>query len=189
MTNPPRVGPRLGAILRDRRAWLAATVLAIAGVAAIVALTLRDDGAFEDTPDLAAVQGATAPAATVVVDATFDELAPGDCISALPETYVFGVDRIDCTEPHLLEVFAIFELPDAPTYPGDHELEAAAYDGCIERFEPYVGAPYFDPDTAYDVGHATPTLVTWEAEGDRTVICWTFPRNRLPLEGSARSSD
>ena len=186
MTNRPRQA----GLLRDRRVWLAAAVLAIAAVAVVAALTRGGDGASEDTPDLGGDQGAGGlVAATVVIDATFEELAPGDCISALPETYVLGVDRVDCAEPHLLEVFAIFDLPDAPTYPGDHELDAAAYDGCIERFEPYVGAPYFDPDTAYDVGHATPTLVTWEAEGDRTVICWTFPRNRLPLEGSARSSD
>jgi hypothetical protein len=168
----------------------AAAVLLLASVAALGVLGC--DAAPSPSPSAAPSASASSavatPAATPIADTRFDELAVGDCVADLPEVYVVAVARVACGEPHRLEVFAVFELPDDADYPGDRAVDAAAYAGCIARFSDYVGEEYFASDARYDVGHATPTLATWHDDGDRAVVCWVFPRDGSYVLGSVRAA-
>lgn len=113
------------------------------------------------------------------------EASVGDCFQS-PEsaTEVAELDKVDCGEPHDNEVFATFDLDDGD-FPSTAEIERLAQEGCIERFERYVGAP---PETT-DIGlfAITPNRRTWGA-GDREVICAAFALDGDDLEGSIKGA-
>ncbi|MEX2660017.1 MAG: septum formation family protein [Acidimicrobiales bacterium] len=109
------------------------------------------------------------------------EASVGDCFQS-PEssTEVAELDKVDCDEPHDNEVFATFDLDDGD-FPGTADVERLAQEGCIQRFERYVGAL---PETT-DLGlfSITPNRRTW-GTGDREVICAAFALDGDVLEGS-----
>jgi hypothetical protein len=169
-------------LLRDRRFQIGAGA-ALAVIVVIVAVLLSRGGG--GSPAASSQPGANGEA-EFVADTPFSALSPGDCIAGLPETYIYAVARVGCEEPHLLEVFALFDLAEAAPYPGDRAVADAADDGCVQRFDAYVGTPYLESEL--DVGHATPTGQTWDEEDDRTVICWTFARDGSLLSRSVADS-
>lgn len=103
-----------------------------------------------------------------------------------PDTFqeVTDVPVVDCSEPHDNEVIANFDIPDGP-YPGDSVVTSAAEDGCLERFEPYVGIDY--ASSVYVIGWLTPTASSWDG-GDREVICFASHVNDEKITGSVRGS-
>jgi len=100
------------------------------------------------------------------------ELQVGDCFDDPddPVEQLIEVPLIGCEEPHDNQVFALFDLPDGD-FPGDAEVADQARDGCLGRFEDYVGTPYADSELF--AAWLPPTQGSWEA-GDRQVVCVLF---------------
>ncbi len=106
---------------------------------------------------------------TILETVSTYDLAPGMCYE-YPAEYVGDVDLYDCAEPHLYEIFAVFDLEDpadAP-YPGDDEVYNRAYEACAPYFEPYVGIDY-DLSLLYYFAFY-PDESSW-ATGDREIAC------------------
>lgn len=99
-----------------------------------------------------------------------DDVEVGDCLLE-PDTAQFAsVTRVDCSEPHDLEVFAAITMGGV-AYPGDEQILDTASDRCSPLFEEYVGAPLTDSEWAVQVFAPGPDL--WD-DGDRTVHCSLF---------------
>lgn len=120
-----------------------------------------------------------------------DELQVGDCIdleAADAEPIEVGrARRIDCAEPHALEVFHVGSLnddPDAP-FPGDEAVLDGADQMCLAAFEPYVGAAYVD--STLEIAHLRPSEAVW-LSGDRSVRCAVQDRELEPLVGTVQGS-
>jgi hypothetical protein len=96
-------------------------------------------------------------------------LKTGECYTKPP---AFGLDatKLACTEPHDGEVFATFALT-SPTagYPGEHDLEASAKNGCESRRATTSGASVIPPVEA-TVAIFYPDTATWNA-GNHNAVC------------------
>lgn len=97
---------------------------------------------------------------------------------------VADVPIVECSEPHDNQVFAKFDLPDGD-FPGQAGVQASAEDGCIERFEDFVGLAY--ADSRYVASSLTPTDQTW-GDGDREVVCFLYDIDLQKLEGTAEGT-
>jgi len=91
-------------------------------------------------------------------------LAVGDCLLEPDGEEITSFTTTDCTEPHDLEVYAVFESGAL----GYEAIEAEASTRCINSFATYVGVDYFDSELQYD--WFQPTTETWD-DGDRAVQC------------------
>jgi hypothetical protein len=112
-------------------------------------------------------------------------LETGTCFDD-PESFeeVSDVPVVDCSEPHDNEVIGSFDLP-AGGYPGDAVVASRAEEGCLVRFEPYVGIDF--PSSIYDLGWFTPTSESWDV-GDREVICFVYDVTFARITGSVAGS-
>ena len=112
-------------------------------------------------------------------------LEVGDCFDEPDITAaVSDVPIVPCDQPHDNEVYAIYDLADGD-YPGQDAVETSALDGCLERFEPFVGRDY--ATSALDYFHLTPTVESWSA-GDREVICSVYRVDLEKMTGSMQGS-
>lgn len=112
-------------------------------------------------------------------------LETGTCFDD-PESFeeVTDVPVVDCAEPHDNEVIASFDLPTGG-YPGDAVVTSRAEEGCLVRFEPYVGIDF--ASSIYDLGWFTPSSESWDA-GDREVICFVYDVTLAKITGSVAGS-
>jgi|SRR5690625_4657087 len=94
----------------------------------------------------------------------------GACINSadLPDGEVDEINTVSCEEPHDLEVFHAFDLPEGD-YPGETAVEEKAGEECIAAFEEYVGIDYYDSELWITTIH--PTEETWNAVDDRELLC------------------
>lgn len=116
------------------------------------------------------------------------DLEPGMCFDAAAQsTELNTVPTVDCAKPHDFEVFDVFDLPSTMTFE-EAAIVAAAEEGCLARFEAYVGVDYYAPE-AENLGLNTLTPVSegWEA-GDFEVVCLIEPYSEDKLTGSVRNS-
>lgn len=123
-----------------------------------------------------ALAACTASVLTLDVGTCFDDPESFDEVTDVPVT--------DCADPHDNEVFSTFDIPDGD-YPGDEAVNAAAENGCLAAFEPYVGLDY--ASSVYDIGWFTPTQDSWDA-GDREVICFVYEVTFAKITGSVQGS-
>lgn len=112
----------------------------------------------------------------------FDDTGPPSDGSEVAE--VAEVPIVDCGAPHDNEVYATFELPDGQ-YPGEEQVVRLAEQGCLERFEGYVGTSYEQSELSLFT--LFPTEETWTAADDREVVCAVF-LDGGQLEGSVEGS-
>jgi hypothetical protein len=104
----------------------------------------------------------------------------GECFEEFEEGTSEDAPEVDCDEPHVVEVFHLFDVDDGD-FPGQDELTTEAQDVCQgEPFEDYVGVPY--DETSIGVAYLTPTEDSWEAD-DREVVCLVGLGGE-PVEGS-----
>lgn len=119
----------------------------------------------------------------------------GDCfrypeaiagVGAGQEYELSSVEGVACSDLHDGEVYALFDLPggDSAAYPGEAAVFDGAAQGCIERFETYVGIGYYSSPT-WDISPLYPTAVGWEQIDDREVVCVIVPIDGAPTTGSA----
>ena len=90
-----------------------------------------------------------------------------------------------CSEPHDNEVFALFDV-SMSEFPGDEEISALADDGCLERFESYVGRSY--EESVLAITHLVPTAESWANADDREIVCVAYHMEFDKLEGSVRGT-
>lgn len=149
----------------------------------VLGSTFVESGAMKNRTSLGILVAAcmvTAACASSVLT-----LDTGTCFDD-PESFeeVTDVPVVDCSESHDNEVIGSFDLP-AGEYPGDPAVASGAEEGCLARFEPYVGTDY--PSSAYDLGWFTPTSDSWDA-GDREVICFVYDVTLAKIIGSVAGS-
>jgi hypothetical protein len=120
-------------------------------------------------------------------DLSVYELRAGDCFNGGQrvaeevgkERTVKQVTAVPCDHAHENEVFAVFDHP-APAdaaFPGEEAVNKVAQDGCLERFEPYVGRPYAGSDL--QVAVIAPGETSWKEEHDRAVACILYGEESL----------
>ena len=98
-------------------------------------------------------------------------LSAGDCINEWTADFddtVSTVPKIDCEEPHDLEVYHEAVLDEAGDYPGDEAVGELVHEECAEAFEPFVGAPW--EESALDISILYPTEDSWNS-GDFGYLC------------------
>ncbi len=120
-------------------------------------------------------------------DLSVYELRTGDCFNGGErvaeetgqERTVETVTAVPCAQAHDNEVFAVFKHPAkaAAPFPGEEAVNKIAQDGCLERFEPYVGRPYDGSDL--QVAVIAPGEESWKEEDDRAIACIVYGDGRL----------
>ena len=114
------------------------------------------------------------------------DLEEGDCFGAASGEQVETVNVVDCDEPHVYEVFSLFDYEgDGDDYPGEETVQAFADVGCDADFEEFVGIDY--QSSSWYITSVTPSEETW-AEGDREVVCTLNLEDRSEVTGSAEGS-
>ncbi len=109
----------------------------------------------------------------------------GDCFSDPGGDTVESLPLVSCAEEHAVEVYALFDLADGE-FPGTEVVGDLSNEGCLERFDAYVGIAY--ADSVYDINTIFPTENTWNNLFDREVICLLVRIDGLPNVGSAEGS-
>ncbi len=139
-------------------------LVATFGLVALAGCGGGDDGDGDgDGPDRLAARNLT-------VGVCFDE--------PIVAAEIDAVDIVACAAAHVYEVYAIFDLPlgaDAP-FPGDAPVGAAAFQGCVNEYEAFVGAAYDGRTSTVGIFPLAPSERSW-GEGDRSVTCSGFLRN------------
>ncbi|MEM9131664.1 MAG: septum formation family protein [Actinomycetota bacterium] len=95
------------------------------------------------------------------------------------------VTVVSCGDAHDFEIFHTFELDDG-TYPAPEELENLWIQGCLARFEDFVGSSF--DESMLDISAIFPTERSWDELGDREVLCSVTAVDGEPRAGSARGS-
>ena len=120
-------------------------------------------------------------------DMSVYQLRAGDCFNGGErvaeetgqERTVKRVTAVPCDQAHDNEVFAVFEHPAAAEarFPGEEAVNQVAQDGCLERFQPYVGQPY--DGSELKVAVIAPGEQSWQEEDDRVIACILYGDERL----------
>jgi uncharacterized membrane protein len=170
--------------------------LALNVLAAVVIVVLIVQGVRAAEQERQELQESGAPAGEVAAGDTSagettnaHDLQPGDCVVGSFDGLVNDVPVVPCDQPHDGEVYVNFDLPNPPDepFPGDETVSAAAQDGCLAEFEPYVGVPL--EESQFDLRFLNPSQESWP-RGDRNVTCMIAPLgDGEPLVGSARGSE
>jgi hypothetical protein len=115
-----------------------------------------------------------------------DKLRDGDCFDDQTDQTPEGFPVLPCTRPHDNEAFFRFVVP-GDVFPGVDALTDVATDRCRgDAFTDYVGRPIAGSDL--EVFFVVPSKETWEADGDRVVVCATFVQAIEPLTASVKGS-
>lgn len=96
----------------------------------------------------------------------------GECLEELPRELVTSFARVNCSLPHLGEVYHVGDLSErgntGSEFPGQDEIEALTYGMCLEEFDDFVGIPYLE--SQYDLASVSPRLGSWQF-GQRDGVC------------------
>lgn len=121
------------------------------------------------------------PLETVRIDAVQE----GACVTPVDDsTFVFQLNRYDCSVPHAAEVAGRYVLEDAD-YPGASRLRFETQEACRPIFEAYVGKSYWT--SVFDLKTVSPSPSTWRV-GDRTVLCLVVGQDGASLTAAAKDS-
>lgn len=138
-------------------AGLVISVLWIAALAAIIAAVIATSAFRDET-------GAVTKGGNLSVD----DVRAGDCLKDFGEGNTFSVDAVPCTEPHKVQVYAVFDLADRADFPGLQVVVDEAETGCTDRLADAVLAKVDSGE--YSVAYFHPQEGTW-SRGDREVSC------------------
>ena len=113
------------------------------------------------------------------------ELQVGDCFSYNDSsTQVSEVEVVDCSAPHLYEVYNNYQIPQS-TFPDASTMDSEQRTACYDTFETYVGTPY--DRSQYDATTLTPTEASW-AQGDHTITCILMTKDGSQVTGSLKGA-
>lgn len=183
--SPVEAPPEKGA--RGRWPWIvAAAAAALVLAVGVVVLLTQGDGEQADPPDetLPAPTGTATPG--TAGDTPANEFVAGECTNDDLSGLITEIETVDCAEPHTAEAYAQFDL-EGDVFPGVDAVSTRGDEGCLVRFEDFVGTSY--EESVYEAGSITPTEQSWNDAGDRTVICViTGTVDGSPLVGSAEGT-
>jgi hypothetical protein len=94
---------------------------------------------------------------------------------------VGSVPGVPCSKPHDNEVYAVFDVAVA-SFPGDG-IADLAHEGCLQRFEGFVGKDY--ESSSLDIASLHPSRDSW-AQNDREVVCAVYDIDAKKLTGSVK---
>ena len=100
----------------------------------------------------------------------------GDCLIAPDGVEVQSLEGVPCTEPHNSQAYDAFDLTGFAALPTPTEMEEAAFAGCVEGFESFVGVPY--EESALYISWLEPTAGSW-GQGDHEIQCMIVPEEGL----------
>jgi len=127
--------------------------------------------------------GLTSPGGEVVM---YSEIGVSECFDLPAGGYVLAVSRLPCDEPHDAEALGSVSLGSAgDSYPGEDSVIDRVLDECIDRFEEYVGADYFESNL--DVFFVYPDAAAWAA-GSRRSMCALVALDGAKLDRSMKDS-
>ena len=114
------------------------------------------------------------------------DLHVGDCLVTPKkiQAQLSNVERVPCSTPHPLEVYALVHDHGGSTYPTAKAIDAFANASCLDRFASYVGVPYRQSSLFFT--YLLPSVRSWAA-GDRTVVCVAETTGQ-PLRQSVKGS-
>lgn len=103
-------------------------------------------------------------------DVSVDKIEVGQCLAEPAEGLLTSVTKINCDEPHEMEVYAVVDLEQGTneTWPGTSVVEERAINMCIDRVEAFIGEDFMA--SPYDITYITPVEEGW-ADGDHEGIC------------------
>nr|NLD40279.1 hypothetical protein [Actinomycetales bacterium] len=115
------------------------------------------------------------------------DLKVGDCLNSsdITSEKVLTVTPLGCSTSHDLEIYAAGAMEEEE-FPGRDTASSFAESFCFSEFEGFVGLPY--EQSALSFSWLYPTAETWDARGDREVLCLLQSPEPVTssLEGSAR---
>lgn len=125
----------------------------------------------------------------IVDEGTVDafQVRVGDCFddgSAFESEEVNSVAGVSCAKPHDNEVYAVFDVAEQ-TFPGE-ALAGIAHEGCLARFEGFVGNDY--ESSSLDIATLYPSAESWSQQNDREVVCAVYDLEAKKLTGSVRNT-
>lgn len=196
--------------MRSLRCLVGGTALALVALLLLGACTRSDNSQAPDPvrDDDGQVLDPTA------VDAL--RVQVGDCFNGTIPFAVGSIDALPCAEPHDHEVYAVFDLDPTPDpvppsvpegastsstsasststtadladeeYPGEARVQELGERGCLVAFGSYVGSAY--ETSALEIGLILPTEETWDAIGDREVVCTVRRADGAQLTGSVQGT-
>jgi hypothetical protein len=165
--------------------WILIIVVAI--LAAILSppstTTPSATAPFGSTPfSSAPVSSAPLGGSTAGQRTLIDDLTVGECVSDLGQpTSTRSVTVVPCTEPHVGELYAIYQLDKQGPYPGRDAVHSLAEQGCNDRAAAY--APTAFNDATIGIYMLVPIEAGWSS-GDRTTDC--FAKTTTPRSGSIK---
>ena len=108
----------------------------------------------------------------------------GDCFddgSTFNDDEVNSVPGVPCAQPHDNEVYALFDVTNT-SFPGD-DMARIAHEGCLARFEGFVGKDY--DSSQLDIATLYPSPESWQ-QNDREVVCVVYDMDQNKLTGSVK---
>lgn len=115
------------------------------------------------------------------------DMRVGDCFDDAESLYdgdeVSSIPAVPCSESHDNEVYAVFDIAE-DGFPGDEAVFDLASEGCLERFDHFVGRDY--ESSSLDFFAMYPTRESWDRMNDREVVCALYDINLAKLEGSVK---
>ena len=109
----------------------------------------------------------------------------GDCYNDQTADEVSDVPGVPCSEAHDNEVYATFDLSGSE-WPGDDEILELGDQGCLERFEAAIGAPYEESILMFTT--LVPSRTSWMRGKDREVVCGAYHMELEKLTGTVLNS-
>ncbi|WP_104166986.1 septum formation family protein [Arthrobacter sp. SX1312] len=124
-------------------------------------------------------------AGTAETPTATSRIAVGDCIDDPGMEDHSDIAVIPCDEQHVFEAFATTQMPEGE-YPGQGGANTAATDFCAEEFESFIGVDY---DTSVlELLYFYPVEESWDAEGDRKILCFVAEQEETPVTGTLRDA-
>lgn len=152
-----------------------------------------DSGLGSISDDSSSSAPSSASAAATEADAetkSAQDLEVGDCFTDMgTETDDDGatvntVDVVDCSAPHLYEVYKNGDI-EADSFPTGDAMDEKTADVCYDAYADYVGTSL--DESSLTATALTPTSSSWTL-GDRTVSCVITSQDGSDLTSSAKGS-
>ena len=112
------------------------------------------------------------------------QMRVGDCFddgSTFADDEVNSVPGVPCSNPHDNEVYAVYDVA-AAAFPGE-AMAGMAREGCLERFQAFVGNDY--ESSGLDIATLYPSPESWQ-QNDREVVCAVYDVDAKELTGSVK---
>ena len=120
------------------------------------------------------------------------DLQVGDCFSfnnndsetQVGDVEVGDVEVVDCSAPHLYEVYSNYQIPQS-TFPDNSTMKSEQYTACHDTFETYVGTPH--DQSQYGASALTPSEDSWD-QGDHAITCILMAKDGSQITGSLKGA-